>query len=491
MKKSLSSLFFLTLLTAPGLLLAQAATEVMFSPRQGQEAFEKIYRLIEGARSNVKITLYSWSDFGLDNALEKALSNGAKVQVVLHPPLAKTSATKARVKKLEALGAEFKTAPQNMHEKFFIIDDQTLINSSANMSNGAKKSYSENIIFHYPDMSNKLATLLYDFKHEFAVLWNTASDEITQGEGIAEELDYFFFDANKVINLPRGYDPGFFSSSQNFTLEKNKSSDKNFKKGRYYSLERLGGTKDQATFVKDAIISEIRLAKKQILVGLNHFNIREISDELIAAVKRGVDVRLAVDNQEFKTKPNGKEMTPQFVADFQKLKGKKVELPVRVKYYSHSPSPRYWLLNHHKFILIDYEQGGADTVLLSGSYNVSMNAEHNQFDNMVIYKGRDFSTLFDGFREEFSVLWNWNRDKKDQVLAQFLSPVGDSSYRVHANEAVSLTWDEINELRKEVQKVAPGLFYEVGRNRDCRYYNTQTKIFETYDFTNKVVVPCK
>lgn len=490
MKKALFLSSSLVLVLANS-ALAISPTEVLFSPRQGEEAFQKMYQLVAEAQSFVQVTLYSWSDFGFDNAVEQALSNGAKVQVVMHPPLARSSSLAPRIKKLEGLGAEFKVAPQNMHEKFFIIDDQVVINSSANLSSGAKTKYSENIVFHYPNLDETLRPLLYDFKHEFAVLWNTAADIITQGEKIAPSLDYYFFDGNLPVNIPRGYDPGFFSSSQNFSLEKNKKDSSLFAKGRYYSLERLGGTKNQETFVKDTIITEIRQAKRQILVGLNHFNIKEISDELIEAVKRGVDVRLAVDNQEFKTKPNGKEMTPQFIADFQKLKGKKAELPVRVKYYSHSPSPRYWLLNHHKFILIDYSRNGRDTVLLSGSYNVSMNAEHNQFDNMVVYKGSNFQELFEGFKEEFDVLWDWNREQKEQILSAFLTPVGEHSYRLHGSEAVSLTWDEIFALRKEVQKIVPGLFYQVGQNRDCRYYNAKSKIYEDYDAVNKVVVPCK
>ena len=57
-------------------------------------------------------------------------------------------------------------------------------------------------------------------------------------------------------------------------------------------------------------IEVVEIDGKNIYVNLNHFNIKDISDALIEAVKRGVDVRLAVDNQEYKSKPNGLEMTP-------------------------------------------------------------------------------------------------------------------------------------------------------------------------------------
>ena len=179
--------------------LALSPTEVLFSPRQGEEAFQKMYQFVAEAQSSVQVTLYSWSDFGFDNAVEKALANGASVQVVLHPPLARSSSLGPRIKKLEAQGAQFKVSPQNMHEKFFIIDDQVVINSSANLSNGAKKNYSENIVFHYPNLDQNLRPLLYDFKHEFSVLWNTAADVLTNGEALAPALDYIFFDGNRPI----------------------------------------------------------------------------------------------------------------------------------------------------------------------------------------------------------------------------------------------------------------------------------------------------
>ena len=360
---------------------------VYFSPTQGEEAFAKLYDIISGAKEYVHVSVYSWSDSGLDKALEKALANKAKVRVVLHPDLKKTKKVIDSVAKLEALGAEFKWAPMNMHEKFTLVDDEFVINTSANFSGGARNKYSEAMVFHRdtPDPKDGMNSLIRDFKNEFAVIWNTGKDAITHGEPPAAQLtdDFTKMKGGTVVNEPeKDSEISLYSSSMNWYLEPVKQTTAAYKAGKYMDLEpkktKVGDAEEQTWVVRDVIIDHIKKARKSIYLSLNHFNIRAVSDALIDAVKRGVDVRLAVDNQEYKGKPNDLEMTPQFVADWAKIKGK-VPPPVRVKYYSHEPSPRYWLLNHHKYILIDFnEKDPSQTVLLAGSYNLSQTAEQNQ-----------------------------------------------------------------------------------------------------------------
>jgi phosphatidylserine/phosphatidylglycerophosphate/cardiolipin synthase-like enzyme len=264
-----------------------------------------------------------------------------------------------------------------------------------------------------------------------------------------------------------------YSSSMNWTLKDNAPTSSAYKAGKYQSLvkKNYAGSNEQRWTVRDITIKSIRSAKKSIYLSLNHFNIRAISDELIKAVERGVDVKLTVDNQEYKSKTNDLEMTPQFVLDWSALRGKK-EPPVRVKYYSHEPSPRNWLLNHHKFILIDYEIP-ENTVLLTGSYNFSKTAEHNQFDNLVLYKNSIYLKLYKAFYEEFLNQWDWNRvdnvPSKEIVDMFFIKK--NNSFPLHIPEAVSLSWREIQSLRSKVNALAPGIFSGIGRNRDCNYYD--------------------
>jgi len=456
---------------------ATYSPDAHFSPYEGDVAFNRLYELMSEAKSYVHITVYSWSDGDLDKAIEKALSNKAKVRVVLHPDLKDSPKVTNVVPKLEALGAEFKIAPMNMHEKFTLVDDEVVVNTSANFSNGAKNKYSENMIFHElaKDNSESIKTLIRDFKREFVVLWNTSKDIATHGEANSARLEDQSVGNGTVAT--QGTDMTLYSSSQNWSLTENKVGSAGYKIGKYYSLKerKYDNSAEQTWVVRDALINAINKAEKSIYLSLNHFNIREVSDALIAAVKRGVDVRLAVDNQEYKSKPNDLEMTPQFVADWKALKGN-VLPPVRVKYYSHEPSPSRWLLNHHKYVLIDVDVPGKAT-LLSGSYNLSRTAEQNQFDNLVHYKGVKYKNLYQSFYKEFQNLWDWNRTKdgpKKEIVDLFFT-TKNNSYPVHISEAVSLTWPEVMSLRAEVNKKAPGIFSGLTKNRDCLYYDAAKK----------------
>ncbi|MCO4793813.1 MAG: hypothetical protein KC493_08880 [Bacteriovoracaceae bacterium] len=452
----------------------------MFSPTQGKEAFNEVYKLVRNSNEYVHATIYSWSDSGIDKAMIDALAGGAKVKIVLHPPLAKKSKTISKVKKLEAAGAEVKIAKHNMHEKFFLVDGKILVNSSANMSGGAKTRYSEAFVFHKADADSPAQnSLIKDYRHEFTVLWNSAKDMVTDGEDNADSLnDYTKKEGEVVSNKPSSNkNMVLYSSSMNFKIKKNKTTSSAYKIGKYITLSRRkDNSGEQTWYVRDQVIKAIDNAKKNIYVNLNHFNIRSVSDALIGAVKRGVDVRLAVDNQEYKSKPNNKEMTPQFIKDWKLLPGNKKKVaPVRVKYYSHAPSPRHWLLNHHKYFVVDYTPSGKGTILLAGSYNVSKNAEHRQFDNLIMYKGTKYKKLFKSFIDEFEYLWGLNRDEDDKPMAdvynKFFEKKGESSYPIHSKTAISLTYKEIKKLRYDIGKVAKGIFSQMYKNKDCLYYD--------------------
>ena len=441
-----------------------------FSPHQGSEAFEIIYDKVKASKKFVYATIYSWSDKGITDSFKDALSNGTSVRIVLHPSLAKKARVQKVVSELEQLGAHVKIAKMNMHEKFVLIDDNFVVNSSANMSGGAKSRYSENFIYH-DDSTVQGKALLKQFNNEFIVLWNSAKDIFTNEEAIAPKLN-----GTPSVHSPVKSNSSLYSSSMNFKIRENKPSSKAYKQGKYITLSRNGGTQNQTWLVRDMIIKNIDEAKENVYLSLNHFNIKAISDALIRAVKRGVDVKLAVDNQEFKTYINNKEMTPQFVADWKKIDGNKNKVaPVRVKYYSLAPSPRHWLLNHHKFIIVDYSQDFANTKLISGSYNLSRTAEHNQFDNMVIYSGLENKQIYSEFKEEFDNQWSMNRDPQDRpdqtVLDGFTKLKGDSSIPIHSKVAISLNWKEIKSLRSKVNKTAKGIFKNLYKNRDCLYFD--------------------
>lgn len=452
----------------------------MFSPWEGKEAFARMYAHIANAKHDVKVTVYSWSDTGFDKALEAAAANGVNIKVVLHPDLAKKPALLEKAKKMESTKARgkiaFKVAPRNMHEKFSVIDSEILVNTSANMSNGAKVSYSENFVF----MSGP-TYLIENFENEFAVLWNSSKDLISsETDSVEDRLPYV---AQKHQTLDQ--EATLYSSSMNYDYVENDSSTAAYQGGQFVKLKAKGGGKGPYT-VRDALISGISKAQKSILCSFNHFNIKEVANALIEASKRGVDVKLTVDNQEYSDHWDARmiEMTPYFVANWKALPGNaNKEAPARVKFYSHNPNPAIWLLNHHKFLLIDYDKNAVinSSVLFTGSYNISETAEHNQFDNMVAFRGVKYSQLHKSFFDEFYKLWSLerNNDQPNSALTSYFTTVKDDLLPIHSSQAVSLTWSEIYQMREKIKSVAPEFLNKmIMRTNTCRSYNVKTKTLQ-------------
>jgi phosphatidylserine/phosphatidylglycerophosphate/cardiolipin synthase-like enzyme len=470
-------------------LVYSASPEAMFSPYEGEKAFNRIYNNIKSAKETAHITIYSWSDSGVTKAMESLLKHNPKIKlrVVLHRPLAKKDSTLTKVAKLESLGAMFKMAKMNMHEKFVLIDSQKFVNTSANMSGGAKKRYAEDFIFIDSEGELDNEKLIKSFEKEFSVLWNTSEDIVTEGE--LQKADVLELDLN-TPNLAKEQDPmTLHSSSMNFNLKRNKLTSADFKKGKIVKMiKRKLENGDKPFVVSTALINAIDNAEEQILLSLNHFNLYSVSQALIRAVERGIEIKLAVDNQEFKTniRDEGRksiEMTPRFVRDFKKLKGNKnKEAPVRVKFYSHAPHHSSWFLNHHKYVVID--ANGKSPILLAGSFNISKNAEFNQFDNYVEYKGIDYIELIQDYAANHKAIWGMNRNHKDnpnkEATSYFKKIYKNSYIRIHAqapDNAVSLTWSEAISLKKEMGKIAPGLFRGLFQNKACTYYDFKKKTF--------------
>ncbi|MGK0367623.1 MAG: phosphatidylserine/phosphatidylglycerophosphate/cardiolipin synthase-like enzyme [Thermoproteota archaeon] len=457
-----------------------AAPLALFSPHQGKQAFTKIYKMIETATEDVNISIYSWSDKNVDKSLLKALYNNVNVRIVLHPKLYKgNKEIQARVKRLELKGAHVKLANRQMHEKFVLVDNKKLVNTSANMSGGAQKRYSENFIFfNMSDNDPMVKTVINDFRHEFTLMWDSATDVITHNESAAPAL----FDFTKSENIPTKNAISLHSSSMNFNYKKTNNSNSNDKSGRYLmATKRLRNNKHIWT-VRDMIIKSIRNAKSTVLVNMNHFFLPVIRKELIKAVKKGITVKMVVDNQEFKMGPTGKVETPKFVRDFKKLPGHANKMiPVRVKYYSHAPSPLYWKLNHHKYFIIDADLSADKTVLITGSYNLSVTAEHHQYDSMLLIKGSQNKELFKSYLNEFNHLWSLNRDQNDKpknyLLKTYFKKNSRGEYPIHGNTPVSLQWEEVKKLRRDLEKVAPGVTRIPYNKSGCRFFHPIKRSF--------------
>ncbi len=120
---------------------------------------------------------------------------------------------------------------------------------------------------------------------------------------------------------------------------------------------------------------------------------------------------------------------------------------VRFKSYAYRWHYSYAAQMHHKYVLID------DSVLLTGSYNFSDNAEHATMENLIVFSGESQPELLRSFRGNFESMWGQNRDGFQGFLAGLA--VQDPVPLVFA--PMALSWSEVAELKDVLFKNCPEL----------------------------------
>jgi len=103
---------------------------------------------------------------------------------------------------------------------------------------------------------------------------------------------------------------------------------------------------------------------------------------------------------------------------------------------------------HHKYMLID------DGILATGSYNLSDNAEHNTFENLVVLTREGYPNVMNSFRENFEHLWALGRA---EGLAEILlaSAISEQDPIPLIFEPMSVTTDEIAAIKDAIREACP------------------------------------
>jgi mitochondrial cardiolipin hydrolase len=141
-----------------------AATTVKFSPEGG--IGQKLVRMYRGAKSDIKVAMYSLTVKGQANALIAAHKRGVKVQVILDTNLGRQKTSMGKV--LAGAGIPVRhVGPSGgaMHHKFIIVDGKSLATGSYNISNDAEDHSNEAMLF----ITDK--KVIAAFAGEFDKLW--------------------------------------------------------------------------------------------------------------------------------------------------------------------------------------------------------------------------------------------------------------------------------------------------------------------------------
>ena len=434
--------------------------EVIFSPQPADRTHTvRVAQEIDRAERSVDIAMYSLSHAGVMDALERAVLRGVSIRMLFDPASSERSAPAGTTsERLERMGVDVRWVNLVMHHKFAIVDGPRLdaaaaetallVTGSGNWSSGAGTRYDENTVFLRGD-----AEAVLRFQREFNYVWersrpldlNPALHQVTS-VAISDDmmrddpaLDAVFTSSNfRVFTSSLG--PGF-------SVLPNRNA------------------------VADRLVELIRGAERSIWIASGHFASRPVAEALLAKKRErpSIDIRVYVDGQEYLslsayrdqqsrqqaclTAAGTDAVAQQRCYDRDFIYGLTLHqagIPVRYKYYAYRWDNAYALQMHHKYFIVD------GRTVVSGSYNLSDNAEHNTIENVVIYEASGYAELVRAFEANFSQIWETGR--AEGRFATLLTQVqtGTGPFPI-VFDPMALTWDDVTTLKSAIRVACPDI----------------------------------
>ena len=136
----------------------------------------------------------------------------------------------------------------------------------------------------------------------------------------------------------------------------------------------------------------------------------------------------------------------------------------RFKHYSYRWHYTYAVQMHHKYVIID------ERIVLSGSYNLSDNAEHNTMENVVIYDAVAFPGLVAEFVDNFETMWVTGID--DALYDALLDNVqnGTAANVPIVYPSMALTWEQVTTLKRAIRDACTDVdSYELRTRPEAHY----------------------
>ncbi len=435
-----------------GLVQTGATIEVIFSPQLAAQSHNaRIAQLIREATRSVDVAMYSYSDAGITAALTDAAARGLEVRFLFETanndkgitdPALRAASKSGR---LEAVGIDVRYVNKILHHKFAVIDGPReeltraatakIVTGSANWSNTGGTVYDENTLF----IENS-AELGASFQQEFDALW-VGSRDFT-GPAAAQPRSTL---AISPAQVPDEAGLGVLFTRDNFVAS-----------GADGATWRVN---EEKLRVSDAFVDAVKRAKTSIHIGSGHMRLRPLAEALIAKklANPNLDIRIYLDQQEY-ISASGDAFQKSELADCQARASTSsaarkclynnflfskalvdAGIEVRFKSYAYRWNAAYAVQMHSKYMVIDGKE------LLSGSYNFSMNAEHNTFENVLQVSGAQFAPLLASYDQNFTTMWETGR--AEGLLATLQDQVENAAQIPLLFPAMALTWDELDDLR--------------------------------------------
>ncbi|MCL5036634.1 MAG: phosphatidylserine/phosphatidylglycerophosphate/cardiolipin synthase family protein [Chloroflexi bacterium] len=223
-----------------------------------KEIFDTAKQMIKGAESLIQVEIYDFTRKDLADLLCSEAKKGVKVQVVLDPGegVNDTHAAekKETIKQLKAAGVEVVKFPvdegkrQIDHVKLLIIDGKSVMLGGMNWSEHSEKNIDGNVKIDGPAANY--------FEKVFADDWKLSGGKSFEAPPAARKLDGDVHAAGVISDI------------------------------------------DHNSY-KQAVLDNINSAKKSIKAEMFILTEYDVTDALVAASKRGVDVKVIVDPNRF------------------------------------------------------------------------------------------------------------------------------------------------------------------------------------------------
>ena len=295
----------------------------------------EILNNIKNATSTIDIAIYGYSRTPeIENALKSAISRGVKIRLVydlnskgenIYPDTSVITGILTDNK------SDINSSMANniMHNKFYIFDNKTVITGSANLSHTDMSEYNTN-------------SIIVIHSEEAAKIYTAEFEQMYKGK---------------------------------FHLDKSKSERKSISFGSTF-LDIYFSPQDKS--LKNGVIPLINNSKKYIYVPTFLITDKKVTEAIINAKKRGVEVKIIVD-----------------ALNASAIHSKHKELRdngISVK------TENYAGKMHSKSMVID------DMYTVIGSMNFSNSGENKNDENMVIIKDSEIAKFYKNF-----FLYQWNR----------------------------------------------------------------------------------
>ncbi len=440
-------------------------TDVIFSPQPAAQSHNaRVAQLIGTAEHTLDIAMYSFSDAGINAALAAAVDRGVEVRFLFETAsedrkLTGTALQSSKSGRLEQNGIDVRWVNKIMHHKFMIVDgprdsidaaaEAFLVSGSGNWSNGAATIYDENTVFlqGHPE-------LVLRMQQEFEHLWTHSRDFVGDASLVSRPSELAITDEM----IEDGADEHAFFTSANFDVT-----------GDTFSVR---GRNE----VADALVLAIEDASESIHVSSGHLRLRSVAQALIAKAEANpdMDIRVYLDGQEYIAETTHEaqvEEVEECLVEAGTSESKiracndkgflwgfivgESGVDVRYKYYAYRWHASYAKQMHNKYMIIDGDE------LWTGSYNLSDNAEHNTFENMLVFRGADNAELVAQYEANFEELWETGR--AEGLLAELIAEIDQGGDFPIVFDSMALEHAEIDDLKDRIRDACPAVNSEAFR----------------------------